>query len=400
MKICIITASLNHGGASAVAQDVAKGMAQKGHDVLFVCSGEKSKSYFQNGYSIRILSNILKNPAYHYANPLLMIKLYYLLQRFKPDVLNIHNINLQTFSLCTLLFSLKYPTVWTLHDLWSICMTGWPSPPDCNQILQRCSTCPTWSTPVTWFSRLIKETVFFLSKISIVCPSKWMKAMIRNSRLTNKTACIVHNGIEKIFYSSKIEENQNLKIELSSQKKVLLFSGGKKLAGQLPAERKGLEYLFSALSLLGKNRTDVELLYIGDPIDLPHDFKIPIQFKTGISRMEMKKYYEIADLFVLPTLADNFPLTILEAMACKTPIISTNVGGIPEIITSDETGILCQPKDYKTLAKKIDYALSNPDRCSEMAENAYQRLKKTFTFERMIDKYEEVYIKTIADRRK
>ena len=400
MKICIITASLNHGGASVVAQDVASGMAQKGHDVLFVCSGKKSKNYVQNGYRIKVLSNIWKNPIYHYANPLLMAKLFCLLHKFKPDILHIHNINLQTFSLGTLLLSLKYPTIWTLHDLWPICITGWSNPPDCDQLSKNCYNCPTWPAPVVRLNRFLKETVSRLSKISVVCPSKWMNEMLQNSKLKYKPVYIVYNGIDKNLFHFFAGKDQSLKLKSSNNKKILLFCGGKKLAEQLPAERKGLEYLISALRLLWKKRDDIELLYIGDDFELPVDFSVPVHFEGRKKRKEMKEYYNRADLFIIPTLADNFPMTILEAMACKTPIISTNIGGIPEIIISNKTGILCSPRDALDLAEKIDYALSNPHHCTEMAERAYKRFNEMFTFDRMIDQYENVYIKTVADRQK
>ena len=168
----------------------------------------------------------------------------------------------------------------------------------------------------------------------------------------------------------------------------------------MPAERKGWQYLISAFRLLKNKCSEIELLYLGDSVSLPDDFPVSVQFKQGIDREGMWKYYNIADLFILPTLADNFPLTILEAMACKTPIISTNVGGIPEMIIPGETGLLCPPRDAVALAEKIDYALSNPDHCSEMAEKAYQRFNEMFTFDRMIDQYEDVYEETITGWKK
>lgn len=396
MKICILTTDLNHGGATIIAQDVARGMAQKGHDVLFVCSGEKPDSYLFDGYHVQILSNNCQNPIYHYVNPLLMAKFHYLLRHFKPDILHVHNINLQTFSLCVLLFSLKYPMVWTLHDLWPLCMTGWPTPPDCNQLSKQCHDCPTWPTPIVKINKILKENIFRLSKMSIVCPSKWIASLLKVSNLHIHPTHINFNGIDSSLFPPMGKNRGHQSSEISNKKKVLLFCGGKKLAGQLPAERKGWNDLVTALKIIACRQTDTRLVYVGDPIDLPSSFPVPISFEIGVNREEMKNLYRIADLFILPTLAENSPLTIIEAMACKVPIIATNVGGIPEMIIPGETGLLCPSHDAVALAENIEYALSNPEHCSEMAEKAYQRFNEMFTFERMIEQYEDVYKKTIA----
>ena len=144
MKICILTASLNHGGVSIVALDVARGMADRGHQVTVVCAGEKDQIIEQDGYIIHILKNRFKNPVYHFLNIILLVKLIRLLRKFKPDIIHLHNINLQTFSLASLLLSRFYSMVWTIHDIWPLCMTGWPPIPDCKGILNQCKSCPTW----------------------------------------------------------------------------------------------------------------------------------------------------------------------------------------------------------------------------------------------------------------
>jgi glycosyltransferase involved in cell wall biosynthesis len=397
MKICILTTNLNHGGVSINAQDMARGMAQKGHDVLFVCSDKNTISYTKDGYRVQVLSVDFQNPAYHYFNPLLIAKFYNLLRRFRPDILHVHNINLQTFSLVTLLISLKYPMIWTLHDVWPLCMVGWPNPPDCNQLYQGCNDCQTWPALTVKLNKIIKEIIFRFSRMHVVCPSNWLLSLLKMSNLGLKTPQVIHYGIDPLIFSPSKMRDELKSSGISDRKKVLLFSGGKKLAGQLPAERKGWGYLASALEILTHKRTDMRLIYVGDPIALPANFPVEVCFKSGIDRNDMIKYYNMADLFILPTLADNLPLTILEAMASKVPIISSGIGGIPEMIIPGETGLLCTSRNATALAETIDYALSNTSNCSEMAEKAYQRFNEMFTFDRMLDHYEDAYIQTIEN---
>ncbi|MCD4676558.1 MAG: glycosyltransferase family 4 protein [Desulfobacula sp.] len=396
MKICIVTASLNQGGASIIACDVAKGFAHRGHKVLLLCSSKRAESWEEDGYRVRALDIKMRNPFYHYVNPLLLYKLNNILAKFNPDLIHVHTINLQTFSLASLLFSRRYPMVWTIHDLWPLCMTGWPTPSDCNQISTQCTDCRTWPNPMVKANKLIKETIFRCSRVSVVCPNNWLANLLRESNLSCLPVYIVPNGIDPTIFSHITGIENESKNNFSDQKDVILFCGGLRLAGQLPAERKGWTYLVTALEILSRKRSDIHLLYVGDALDLPSQSPVPVTFVKEVVREKMKNYYSVADIFVLPTLADNSPLTILEAMACKVPIITTNVGGIAESITHDETGLLCPPRNATALAEFIEYLLLNPARGIEMAERAYQRFINEFTFERMIDEYETVYQQTIS----
>jgi len=166
MKICILTAKLEHGGASIVALDVAKGIAEKGHEVLFVCSGKEEKNFEHEGFRIKELRSRIQNPLFHYFNPFLIFSLHRVLREFHPDIIHIHNINLQTFSLCALLFSHRYPMVWTLHDLWPVCLTGWPDSYNRNCVTNQCQGCPNWPQVYVKINKFLKE---YISTFKVCC---------------------------------------------------------------------------------------------------------------------------------------------------------------------------------------------------------------------------------------
>ena len=391
MKICVITATLNHGGASIAALDIAKGMSEKGHEVVFITSGDAYSVFKKDLYTVRVLKRIWKNPAFHYFNPQLIWELFRLLKNIKPDIIHIHNINLQTFSLGSLLFSRKYPTVWTLHDLWPVCLTGWPDPPDCPGLLRQCKNCPRWPSFIVFLNRVIKRYAFKIANVKFASPSKWMAERLESSGIIFSPIEIIHNGIDPSSFNLH-EEKQNIsEIQLSKEKTILLFIGGKKLAGELPAVRKGWEYLLSALQILSLKRKDIHLLYIGDKVSFPNNFPFTYTLVDGVSREDMKKYYKLSDVFVLPTLGDNSPLTILEAMNCRVPVIASAVGGIPEIVIQGKTGILCKPRDAESLANSIELLLSDQYLKEEVVEQAYELIQSDFSFVQMIDKYESLY---------
>ena len=228
MKICLVTALINHGGVSIVAFDIANGMAQKGHEVLIICSGDSNHSFKKDGYRVIILKNNIKNIVYHYFNPVLLFNLKKQLNNFNPDIIHVHNINLQTFSLSTLLFSKYFPMVWTLHDVWCLCITGWPLIPDCNGLFYKCQRCPIWPYWMVKINRFLKEVIYSFSNIHIISPSYWVKSLLKDSVLgQTNSATVIYNGIDsKLFYKMEKLSLRNA-LNIGEEEIVILFCGGK-----------------------------------------------------------------------------------------------------------------------------------------------------------------------------
>jgi glycosyltransferase involved in cell wall biosynthesis len=109
-----------------------------------------------------------------------------------------------------------------------------------------------------------------------------------------------------------------------------------------------------------------------------------------VSREEVAKGLQGADLFVLATRADNHPLTVLEALGCGVPVIASRVGGIPEQLT-EETGVLVEPGDPDALAGAIDALLGDPERRARMGEAAAADARARFSLERQVDAYLDLY---------
>lgn len=101
-------------------------------------------------------------------------------------------------------------------------------------------------------------------------------------------------------------------------------------------------------------------------------------------------YYLASDIFVCNSYIEAFPLSILEAMVFKLPIISTDVYGIPEQIDDGKDGLLIMAGDTKELEKKIIYLLENPGKAKELGENARKKIDEKFQFSEMIRKYNKL----------
>jgi putative colanic acid biosynthesis glycosyltransferase len=394
MKICILNTKKIHGGASIVALDLAKGMARNGHEVIFVCSDQKNDSFYQDGYRVILLKQTFRSPVFHYFNPELLLKLMRIMKSFNPDIINLHNLNQQTFSLSTLFYSLKYPTLWTLHDVWALCVTGWPENASCDRMINACKGCQNWPLWMVMINRFIKEICYKHARFSVVFPSSWIKKLSSNSNIIRKKSFIVNNGIdEKEFIS-----NNNVKTKITKeQPTIILYCGGRTFSGKSPTLRKGWIFFLKAIEAVYNSGRNIKVLYVGDPIKIPVYVKVPIEFTGAIERREMGRFYALSDIFVLPTLGDNFPLTILEAMACKTAVIATSVGGIPEIIEDGVSGILCNARDSKSLAKAINLLIDNPEIRMEMVQTAFDRFAEKFTLQKMVEGYINAYDITINE---
>ncbi len=181
--------------------------------------------------------------------------------------------------------------------------------------------------------------------------------------------------------------------------------------------RKGVDNVIRSLNKIGDSGSNVRLLVVGGESDLPDEEltpeigrlkKIAIEENvsdrvlfTGRKRREILKYfYAAADIFITTPWYEPFGITPLEAMACGTPVIGANVGGIKYSVTHGKTGFLVPPHDPPALAKKIEQLIFDPGLMSVMKKNAVNHVNKYFTWKSvasavscLYDKVSRVYQK-------
>ena len=191
--------------------------------------------------------------------------------------------------------------------------------------------------------------------------------------------------------------NAKVCIGINPKSKIILY------VGRFSRE-KGIKYLLEAMLNLKESIKDIQLHIIGEGpekanlIEYVKKLKIEdiVTFHGWAPIQSLVLFYSAADVFVAPSLIEPFGRVILEAMACKVPVIGTNVGGIPDNVKDRNTGLLVPPADSETLALKIQELLENTKFSEQLAENAYEYVHQNLDWKVIAKRTrEEVYTKII-----
>lgn len=177
--------------------------------------------------------------------------------------------------------------------------------------------------------------------------------------------------------------------------------------------RKGVDNVIKSLKYI-KDKTAVQLVIVGgenevpDPAQSPelsrlqkiaaeHGVEASIKFVGRKSREQLKFYYAAADIFISTPWYEPFGITPLEAMACGTPVIGSNVGGIKYTVVDGETGALVPPENPIALAAKIEELVGNPSNLRQLGKNALRRVNNYFTWSHVADKLSALYVKMMIE---
>ena len=248
------------------------------------------------------------------------------------DIVHLHNIHgyyLDYVKLFKLLKKYNKKIVWTLHDMWPITgRCGYSF--GCEKWKEECGKCKNKKVyPISIIDRSKKELeikrkiIGSIDKdnMTIVTPSKWLANMCKESYLNKFNIIDIPNGIDH----TEVEESKEKlreKYSLSKEDKVILF-----VAADTKDERKGIKYILDIIP----NCNDYTFISIGKKIE-NIEFHNFIQLGYISDRTKINEIYSMADVFVIPSLDENFPTTVLEAFANSTPVVGFNIGGIPEQI--------------------------------------------------------------------
>lgn len=163
------------------------------------------------------------------------------------------------------------------------------------------------------------------------------------------------------------------------------------------SEEKGYIYLIQAFALLHARGVPAKLLIIGEGCERAR-LAQEIRRCNLVDHVLLPGYREAAadyislfDVFVLPSLTEGLPLALLEAMAKRTPIVATRVGGVPDVVADNETGLLVPPQDRNALADAVHSLYSDPATCNALRQRAHYIVRSCYDSERMAQQYLAIY---------
>ena len=211
-----------------------------------------------------------------------------------------------------------------------------------------------------------------LAHLYISISKQMQKDLVTLGIPENKIAYLP-NSIDVNLFAPQKQKEDNL----------LLFVGRISPGKGLHVLIKSLQYLKESVRLVIIGPSDWNVKYYQSILRMiekeNQKGKHNIQYLGSMKQTELVEWYQKASLFILPSFAEGFPVTILEALSCETPVIATLVGGIPEIVENHETGILVQPNDHARLAEAIQYLLENKDVRFKMAREGRKRVMKEYS---------------------
>ena len=319
-------------------------------------------------------------------------KIISMIRQEKIDIIHFHNIHGGYIGIKDIGEISKYcKIVWTLHDMWAI--TGHCAYScQCNEWIEdSCRHCsnlelyPAIYTDKTERIYAMKRNIFTNKNIHFVVPSKWLMKQCERSFLSREIKILIHNGVNTDSFYPINKEILRKKYNMSQDKLILMF-----VANNIGSIYKGADILENALHRI-KNKKEYEFIIVGNVENnsLSRDY---ICHYMGYiqSDEKMNELYNLADVFIISSRAENFPCTVIESMAAGTPVIASDVGGIAEQIDGN-TGWLFEMENVEQLAEIIDGLIDEKEKLQAMGINCRKRVEENFSEEKMLKTYQKLY---------
>lgn len=251
------------------------------------------------------------------------------------------------------------PVVWTLHDM--LLFTG-------GYHYEKGFPFDAYQDLIEQNYQL-KKRIFANQKFTIVTPSKWLhrEAKAAQDLYPKAKHALIPYGLQTDIFKQYQKETARKALGIPLDKKIILF-----VAASVNGQRKGIQYLLDALPLV--NTPNLGLAVMGaniEKLDLDKQNTYPLGYISDIERIAQA--YAAADIFVIPSIEDNLPNTVLESLCCGTPVVGFDIGGIPDMVIEGKNGEICSSIDAKALAQSIETALNTSYDRKWIRSDAHQR---------------------------
>lgn len=420
MKVLLVNTSDHTGGAAIAALRLLRALRKAGVDAKLLCRDrtlpesraeiislkptiwrrakfvvERLEIFLRNGFSRDGLFSVDTGRA---GNDITRLKEFR-----EADVIHLHWVNQAMLSLNGVRNILRSGkrVVWTMHDMWpftGVCHSSGL----CQKWLTGCGLCPALKRPgvhdVSGQVFLRKKEVYASGSMCLVGCSKWISGLAsRSPLLKNQTVATIPNPIDTSFYAPPgtdhmpTKEEMRRELGLPQDRKLLLFA-----AFKVTDPKKGIDYLMESVSMLIQQHPDYReklgIVLAGQGAwTLRESFPIPVYPMGYVSGEErMRQIYQATDLLLMPTLMDNLPNTIVEAMACGVPCVAFGVGGVTQMINTGINGYLVPQRDSLCFSEGIWEILESAS-YQALCRNARTKAVNVYSEKTVAEKYLQLY---------
>lgn len=310
----------------------------------------------------------------------------------EADVIHLHWVNQGMLSLKGIQKILQSgkPVVWTMHDIWPVTALCHVTL-GCQHFTSQCGNCRLlpgggsshdYSTTI-WQRKqrmLADENIYF-----VAC-SHWLESEAKRSALLKgQKITSIPNPIDTRIYKKGDKQEARQRLGLPLDKKLILFA-----SQRVTNVNKGMDYLIEACRQL--QISDAAVVILGGHAEEVVSQLSLEAYPLGYVNDEQRivDVYHASDVFVLPSLSENLPNTIMEAMACGVPCVGFKVGGIPEEIDHRRNGYVAEYRSAEDLARGIRWILAEAD-YEELSKNAVQKVVQNYSQQSVALKYLDVY---------
>lgn len=399
IKISFVNTHDQSGGAAKIAYSLALSMKEKHPINFFVLEKKKEDNWIskipQNDYPF--WQELFRREAkvggwieFSGFRALFLLNNYFY---NSSTIVHLHNLHGEFFSpaLFSNLFR-KKKIVWTLHDESIItghcsCTLG------CERWKKGCGNCPDLSVyPAVEYDNtsmvlaMKKKWILEVQPI-VVSPSSWLAERVRTAYPRLDQIKVIPNGIDTSVFTPRNKGEMRIKLGLPIDAKIILF-----------VAEYSTNNPFKGGNIIRDLISDIDLekyTFVTVGGDSVNKFKNLIPFSYVKDEKVLNHLYAACDIMLYPTQADNLPLVVLESMASGTPVIASNLGGIPEIITDKKYGFLIDEYKVTYSFKKVlmNYFELSEENRQLMQLSVRERVVSSFSLQMMVEKYQELYLK-------
>ena len=365
------------GGVVSVARNLTRYLQSRGHHVVFFHPGttlflrRRTTKLGFDGATLRLVLpygeryRLLRVVVFPFLFAAGLIQLLWFLRRERVQIINLHYVEdgFAYFAVCRRLLPIRLVT--SIHG---------------RDAFYR-------EKPRSRYSRAFRFLIR-CSDLVVLPSSSYRKKLLQAFPAIGKKVVFIHNGIDPVQFAPMDEERVGRPI---AERYMLCVAELR--------DYKGIDILLRAAKPLLDNEDSVSLVLAGDgPLRQPlEELAASLGIRDRTSFLGTKGAADIAalmrgcELLVLPSREEPFGIVLIEAMACKTPIVASEIGGIPEIIEHERTGILVEPENPYALTEALRTVLANEDLRRRLAENGYRRAMERFCFQHTGAAYENAF---------